>query len=243
MHEAEELLVLFALSDRTAFVSISRFFKEYILKRILLAAITCIPLYAQADDVAKTIALQGNKQGATACQTCHGADGGGTATAGFPRLAGLDAGYIERQLLNFRSGKRSNPVMQPIAEALSKKEVPLMAAYYAALPIPAFTPEGGDAALLRKGEIIATVGDWDHEIPACFQCHGPSGKGMAPSFPAISGQSALYISNQIEAWKSGSRANDPVGLMKSVADKLSADQVAAVSAFLANQHTTNGNQK
>lgn len=213
------------------------------MKRILLAAITCLPLYAQADDVAKTIASQGNKHGATACQTCHGADGGGTAAAGFPRLAGLDAGYIERQLLNFRSGKRSNPVMQPIAEALSKKEVPLMAAYYAALPIPAFTPEGGDAALLRKGEILATRGDWNHDIPACFQCHGPGGKGMGSSFPAISGQSAMYISNQIEAWKAGTRSNDPTGLMKSVADKLSADQVEAVSAFLANQQSSNGIQK
>jgi cytochrome c553 len=213
------------------------------LKRILLAAITCLPLYAQADDAAKTIAMHGTKQGATACQTCHGADGGGTAAAGFPRLAGLDAGYIEQQLLNFRSGKRSNPMMQPIAAALSEKEVPLMAAYYAALPVPASTPAGGDAALLSKGKTVATAGDWDHEIPACFQCHGPDGKGMGPSFPAISGQSALYISNQIAAWKSGSRSNDPVGLMKSVADKLSADQVEAVSAFLANHQSTNGNQK
>lgn len=213
------------------------------MKRILLAAITCIPIYAQADDVAKTIALQGNKHGAPACQTCHGADGGGTAAAGFPRLAGLDAGYIEQQLLNFRSGKRSNTIMQPIAESLSKKEVPLIAAYYAALPIPAFKHEGGDPVLLSKGESIATSGDWNHEIPACYQCHGPDGKGMGPNFPAISGQSALYTSNQITAWKSGSRANDPVGLMKSVADKLSADQVEAVSAFLANQHSTNGNQK
>ena len=213
------------------------------MKRILLAAIICLPMYAQADDVAKSIALQGNKHGATACQSCHGADGGGTAAAGFPRLAGLDAGYIEQQLLNFRSGKRSNPVMQPIAEALSKKEVPLVAAYYAALPVPASAPEGGDAALLSKGATIATVGDWDHEIPACFQCHGPGGKGMGASFPAITGQSAIYISSQINAWKSGTRSNDPAGLMKSVADKLSADQVEAVSAFLANQHSTNGDQK
>lgn len=212
------------------------------MKRILLAAITCIPIYAQADDVAKSIAVQGNKA-ATSCQTCHGADGGGTAAAGFPRLAGLDAGYIEQQLLNFRSGKRSNAIMQPIAKALSKKDVPLVAAYFAALPIPASPPAGGDPVLLGKGEAIATIGDWDHEIPACFQCHGPDGKGMGASFPAITGQSALYISNQINAWKSGTRSNDPVGLMKSVADKLSAAQVEAVSAFLANQHSTNGKQK
>ena len=213
------------------------------MKRLLLATMTCIPLYAQADDAARILATQGNQHGVMACQTCHGEDGGGTASAGFPRLAGLDAGYIEQQLLNFRSGKRSNPVMQPIAKALSKKEVPLMAEYYAALPVPVSTPEGGDPALLGKGETIATKGDWDHGIPACFQCHGPDGKGMAPGFPAISGQSSLYVSNQIAAWKSGSRTNDPVGLMKSVADKLTEEQVAAVSAFLANPPSTNGDKK
>ena len=213
------------------------------MKRILLAAITCIPLLAQADDVAKTIAMQGNKQGATACLACHGADGGGTAAAGFPRLAGLNEVYIARQLQDFRSGKRSNPIMQPIAKALSDTEVQLIAAYYAALPIPAATPEGGDPALLHQGEAIATKGDWNHDIPACFQCHGPNGKGIEPHFPAITGQSSAYISSQIAAWKSGTRANDPVGLMKSVADKLSADQVKAVSAFLANQPLTNGIKK
>lgn len=213
------------------------------MKRILLAAITCIPIYAQAADVAKTLATQGNTQGATACQACHGEDGGGTAAAGFPRLAGLDAGYIQQQLMNFRSGKRSHDVMQPIAKALSKKEIALIAAYYAALPVPASTPEGGEAALLSKGEAIAKIGDWDHEIPACFQCHGPDGKGMGASFPAITGQSAMYISSQISAIKSGTRSNDPAGLMKSVSDKLLADQVEAVSAYLANQQSVNGNQQ
>lgn len=213
------------------------------MKRILLAALTCLPILAQAADVAKSITLQGNTQGATACQTCHGPDGGGMAEAGIPRLAGLNATYIEQQLKNFRSGKRSNPVMQPIAELLTDTEVPLMAAYYSALPIPASTQKGAQPALLRKGETLATAGDWGHEIPACFQCHGPNGKGIEPHFPAISGQHASYISNQIAAWKSGTRTNDPAGLMKAVADKLSAEQIEAVSAYLANQQSTNGNTK
>lgn len=218
-------------------------FKESILKHLLLASLTCIPLLAQADDVAQTITTQGNKQGATACMACHGADGGGTPAAGFPRLAGLNEAYIKHQLHDFQSGKRNNPLMQPIAKALSDNEIQAVATYYATLPIPTITPAGGDAALLRKGEAIATSGDWNHEIPACFQCHGANGKGIDPSFPAITGQSATYITNQLMAWKSGTRANDPVGLMKSVASKLSADQVKAVSAFLANQPLTNGTQK
>ena len=213
------------------------------MKHILLAAMACIPLMAQADDAAQTLTTQGNKQGATACMACHGADGGGTAAAGFPRLAGLNAAYIAHQLHDFRSGKRNNPLMQPIAKALSDTEIQQVAAYYAAMPVPAAAPAGGDPVLLRKGEALATTGDWNHEIPACFQCHGPAGKGIEPDFPAITGQSAVYISNQIAAWKSGARANDPAGLMKSVATKLSADQVKAVSTYLANQPLTNGNQK
>lgn len=213
------------------------------MKRLLFAALTCLPLYAQADEAAQTIAMQGSKQGTPACQTCHGADGGGMATGGIPRLAGLSEAYLERQLTNFRSGKRKSPIMQPIVASLSEKEVAQLAAYFAALPTPAITSAGGDAALLGKGEAIATTGDWSHEIPACFQCHGPGGRGVGADFPAIAGQSSLYVSNQIAAWKSGRRSNDPAGLMKAVADRLSADQVKAVSAFIASQPTSNGTQK
>ncbi|MDR3390493.1 MAG: c-type cytochrome [Sulfuriferula sp.] len=213
------------------------------MKHILFTAMACIPLMAQADDVAQTIINQGNKQGAVACMACHGIDGGGNAAGGFPRLAGLNQTYITHQLQSFRSGKRNNPVMQPIAKALSDTEIEQLAAHYAAMPLPAIAPAGGDPALLRKGEAIATEGDWDHGIPACFQCHAANGAGIAPDFPAITGQSAAYITSQISAWKSGARANDPIGLMKSVAGKLSADQVKAVSTYLANQPLTIGNQK
>lgn len=210
------------------------------MKRILLAALICIPFYAQADDAAKKIVMHGNNKGAPACEQCHGADGGGTPAAGFPRLAGLQQEYIKHQLLSFRSGKRNNPIMEPIAKSLSDKEVSSLAVYFAALPVPSVSPEGGDAALMGKGKAMATRGDWSNGIPACFQCHGPDGKGVGTTFPPIAGQSAQYISNQIAAWKSGSRSNDPVGLMRSVADKLSAEQVEAVSAYLANQSLTNG---
>lgn len=210
---------------------------------MVLVALTAAPLLSLADEGAKSLVMAGNNRGATACVACHGVDGGGTAAAGFPRLAGLNASYIAHQLQGFRSGKRNNAVMQPIAKALTDTEIKQLAAYYAALPIPAVTPAASDAALLKTGETLATKGDWDHGIPACFQCHGPLGKGIGDDFPAITGQSALYISNQIEAWKSGTRSNDPVGLMKSVADKLTAEQVKAVAAFLANQPLSMGNQK
>jgi cytochrome c553 len=71
-------------------------------------------------------------------------------------------------------------------------------------------------------------------MPACFACHGVNGTGIPPHFPSIAGQNATYIANQLNAWKDGSRINDPEGLMKAVADKLSAEDISAVSTYLAN---------
>ncbi|MEP6899173.1 MAG: c-type cytochrome, partial [Rhodanobacter sp.] len=75
----------------------------------------------QATDAA-TIVSQGNGKGAAPCLACHGADGGGQAAAGNPRLAGLDAAYLRKQLDDFASGTRVNPVMSATAGALGDDE-------------------------------------------------------------------------------------------------------------------------
>jgi cytochrome c553 len=84
------------------------------------------------------------------------------------------------------------------------------------------------------GERLAHNGNWDKGMPACFACHGVNGAGIAPHFPAIAGQGALYTTNQLKAWQGGSRHNDPQGLMKAVASKLSSEDVKAVSVYLEN---------
>ena len=71
-------------------------------------------------------------------------------------------------------------------------------------------------------------------MPACFACHGVEGAGIPPHFPSIAGQNSAYIANQLKNWQTGARLNDPQGLMKAVADKLSAEDISAVSAYLAN---------
>ena len=78
-----------------------------------------LSMQAQAADGQKIYTQGGANPAAMACATCHGADAMGMAAAGFPRLAGIDAGYSRKQLDDFRSGARSNPIMQPIAAALS----------------------------------------------------------------------------------------------------------------------------
>lgn len=180
------------------------------------------------------IASRGNGKGASACAACHGENGVGLAGAAFVRLAGLSDAYIAKQLHDFKSGARRHPVMQPMAAALTDDEIRAVARYYAARPRPTAPAEQpGAQALLRRGEQLARQGLWEKEVPACFQCHGPEGSGVPPHFPPIAGQPSAYIAEQFAAWREGRRQNDPVALMKTVAERLSAEDVKAVAAYLA----------
>jgi cytochrome c553 len=208
---------------------------KILLLRALLAAAVALavsPAARAADvDAGRVLATRGSATGAPACIACHGPSGQGQAGLGFPRLAGMNADYLLRQLSDFRAQTRVNPVMAPIAKMLTAADQQHVAAYYASLPA---RPEGPAAAPPpAAGAQLAQQGDWDHGIPACAQCHAPSGLGVGAGFPQLAGQSALYLANQLTAWKQGTRKNDPLGLMRQIAAKLSDAQVAAVTAYYA----------
>lgn len=186
------------------------------------------------------IALKGNDRGAPACIACHGAQGEGNAASGFPRLAGLDAGYMHSQLEAFATGKRTNAMMAPIAVALDATERKQVADYYGGLGRSPGTVkpavQQADVAAPPVGEPgaqLALKGRWENGLPACVQCHGSTGAGVGSVFPALAGQSALYIENQLRAWQQGTRVPGPLGLMKVISDKLSADDVRQVAAYFA----------
>lgn len=192
---------------------------------------------ASADPVAdgKILANQG-AQGVVACATCHGAQGEGMAAAGFPRLAGQNAAYLAQQIKALASGQRGNAVMAPIAKALNESQITAAAAYFSQLPAPY------DAARLSQyqdsypakddaGAWIANRGDWNNNIPACIQCHGPGGVGVGEHFPALAGQPAQYIHAQLVAWKEGKRDPGPLGLMGDIASRMQEAQMSAVADY------------
>lgn len=185
------------------------------------------------------IARQGNGRGAAPCAACHNANGGGQPAAGFPRLAGLPAAYLRKQLDDFASGARDNAVMKPVATGLSDAERAALATYYSQLPVPSAAPPAMalDAKQQALAETLATRGRWSQELPGCAQCHGPGGMGVGDHFPPLADQSAVYIANQLHAWQKGTRHNDPLQLMQAVAGKLSEADIAAVSAWYAAQRT------
>lgn len=171
---------------------------------------------------------------AAICASCHGAGGMGNASAGFPALAGLPASYIAAQIAGFQKGTRASPIMSGIVANLGVAQIEAVAAYYAALPVP----QTSEPAPLPggPGAVLAIDGDWNHStagIPSCSACHGPYGVGVGSTAPRLAGQPAAYIAAQLGAWQKNSRKGDPLGLMKRVADKLTAAQIEAVAGYYA----------
>lgn len=200
----------------------------------LAALMLLLPPLLAADPAAgQAIAMQGTQTGAAACMACHLPDGSGVQGAPFPRLAGLDATYIERQLQAFRDGTRNDPSMSPVAKALNEAQSADVAAYFASLNTPFRDLGAADPEVMELGEQLALNGAWDRHVPSCQNCHGPGGHGVGSEFPAIAGQSPEYIVQQFMYWRNGQRSNDSLGLMAAVAKRLTEDEIAAVATYYA----------
>jgi len=179
-----------------------------------------------------SIVTQG-KGAAVACAGCHGVDGAGNAQAGFPVLAQLPPAHFAKQIADFKAGTRVNPVMTPIAMAMSAEEIESSARHYAGQPRPKTAAATVDPAAIARGKNLAINGAWDRDVPPCFKCHAVDGLGIAPAFPPIAGQHTAYTVSQLQAWKTGARTNDPQKLMKTVAENLTDDDIHSVAGYLA----------
>lgn len=205
-----------------------------LVRAIMVAALMTAggnPALAASGEV---IAHNGKGNDVPACAACHGEQGEGQPDAGYPRLAGLNAGYIEHQLASFADKSRRNDIMAPIASNLGPADRKALGTYLASLSPPkAAAQDTPDRALIGAGQALAQRGLWSKGVPACAQCHGTSGLGVGVAFPQLAGQSAVYIANQLAAWKKGERGNDPMHLMKGIAGKLDDKQINAVAAYYA----------
>jgi len=72
------------------------------------------------------------KAKAMMCSACHGT-AGISAVPTYPNLAGQKEAYLEKQLKDFKSGKRNDPTMKGMVAALNDADMANLAAYYASL--------------------------------------------------------------------------------------------------------------
>ncbi len=146
---------------------------------LLLASVALlfVPLHAQAlGDAAK------GKEKSAVCAGCHGVDGNSPSPS-FPKLAGQTPEYLMKQLKDFKSGARKDPVMSGMAAALSDEDMANLAAYYAQQKI---TPgsAAASAEVVKMGARLYRGGNAKFGVSACMSCHGPSGHGIPPRVPS-----------------------------------------------------------
>lgn len=169
------------------------------------------------------------------CLSCHArAD---RDDAFFPRLAGKPAGYLYNQLANFRAGRRQNPLMTYMVTPLSDAYLKEIAAWFesAQLPHPPPAPLERGSIPLERGRELVLHGDRSLRIPACVACHGERLTGVAPAIPGLAGLPRDYINAQFGAWKNRNRRALAPDCMGEIAQRISLQDVAAISGWLATQ--------
>ncbi len=193
---------------------------------LLLSATAC-----HADDSPESIKIRigtgdpvAGKDKSAICQGCHGEDGNSAAPE-YPKLAGQYAIFIQKQIRDFKSGKRKDPVMSEMAASVTEEQDLLdISAYFASqnqmTAAKRITNKNGKARFLEAGN-------------SCINCHGEEGKGKSPKdAPVIGGQHREYIAKQLKAFKSGERSNDASGMMAIVASGMDDDQIEEVAIYV-----------
>jgi cytochrome c553 len=181
-----------------------------------------------APKAAKPDLAKGEAIVAGVCAACHAADGNSMIPAN-PKLAQQHPEYILKQLQEFKSGKRANPVMMGFAAQLSPEDMRNVAYFVASKTAsPGFAKEKETVAL---GEKIYRGGIADRQIAACAGCHGPNGSGMPAQYPRLSGQHADYTVSQLTQFRDGIRKNNLQ--MTQVAAKLNDREIKAVADYIA----------
>lgn len=164
---------------------------------------------------------------AMTCSACHGF-GGNSRTEAVPILAGITPAYFKKAIEDYATGRRVSTEMEPFAKQVKLLGVDDVAAYFAAQRREP-TPIKPDPAAVGRGRAATSQ---------CAACHGPDGRGdPAKLVPAIAGQPAAYLQNQLMLFKADRRSpGDPEltkmkAVLKSIPDATLADVAAYYSSL------------
>ncbi len=182
---------------------------------------------------------EAGKSKSAACVACHMVDGNSVMPE-WPKLAGQIPHYLVSQLKAFKSGERVNAVMAPMVKPLSEQDMEDIAAYFSSQTIKMGVADQGQMAV---GEKLYKKGEFYTPLTACIGCHGMDGQGnrtwedtmpIPPTVlaPAVGGQHAAYLAKQLQAFRSGERANDVGQVMQKIAQQMSNEQINAVAQYI-----------
>ena len=179
--------------------------------------------------IAATIEHKTPQSVTNVCAACHAIDGNSAITAN-PKLAGQHPEYLYKQLTNFKSGERANAVMSGMAGMLSDADMHAVAEYFSKQTLNLGQAKKNGAGSL--GEKIYRAGIQANSVPACASCHGPAGDGLPVKYPRLGGQHTEYVLNQLRQFRLGARANDEAKVMRTIAAKLTDQEMEAVADYI-----------
>jgi cytochrome c553 len=202
---------------------------------LVLSLAACTAAAAAPQAVPDTLA-----QRLVACTSCHArvdARGNPVNDSYFPRIQGKPAGYLYNQLLNFREGRRQYPLMTYLVDHLPDAYLREIAGFYAAQPPSAHAAATSSSSpqTLERGRQLVFEGDAARKLPACVACHGQRLLGVEPGIPGLLGLPRDYVNAQFGAWRNKARRAHAPDCMATITARLSLEDVAAVSSWLAAQ--------
>ena len=198
------------------------------MKKYVVIAATCALLGSATVALAAGDPAAGKAKSAT-CAACHTADGNSTNPQ-YPKLAGQSADYLFKQLQDYKSGARANPIMLGMVAPLSPQDMEDLAAYFASQQV---ARAAADPKLAPQGEALFRGGNLNSGVASCAACHGTVGAGNpAAKFPALAAQHSEYLEVQLKAFRAMERANDAGQMMRAIAAKMSDPEIKAVASYI-----------
>ena len=192
------------------------------------------PAVAVKADAAKGATLYADgdaARGLPACVSCHGAAGNSTITVN-PKLAGQHESYIYKQLVDFTTPQRNQPVMTTYAKMLSDADKKNIAAYLGTQLSKPGAAKNKDT--IDLGKKIYRGGIAAKQVAACASCHGATGNGIPVQYPRIAGQHQDYTVAQLTLFRSTKAdARKNSAEMHTIAARMSDDEIAAVADYIA----------
>jgi len=164
---------------------------------------------------------------ASRCSLCHGREGE-SASAVYPRLAAQHPDYLQKQLRDFRDGRRKSETMTDMVKGLQDEDIVGLAAFFSSRKAASRQPGDGDLAAV--GKFIFQRGNSYSGVPACASCHGGNGHGTQ-QLPRLAGQHPAYLEIQLKEFTKRERTNDNA-VMHTVAAKLTELETRAVAVFI-----------
>jgi cytochrome c553 len=146
-------------------------------------AVIAVPAQA-ADDIEVKVQV---------CAACHGQNGVPVDPKSIPIIWGQQLSYLVKQLHDYRSGDRENPIMSPIAKSIAQEDLRKIAAYFATKGWP-----------VQRGSAAASP---PNGIAQCQPCHQPNFEGGPPA-PRLAGLSYEYLVAAMRSFAVEERINN-----------------------------------